>query len=167
MRDLAEVFDPSLRLPIRGKTYVVPAPSAAVGTRLMSLAVISAAAVIDEDAEKLQDALQLTDEQETDFIKLALGSAFDEMNDDGLPYAFIEHAGNTAWMHWCFGADAGTAYWESGGKATAAWTPPAPTTSTSTAEASTTKQRGSGTGTKSRTKKSHASKPKRAAKPSV
>ncbi|MBD2760075.1 hypothetical protein IEE94_11205 [Yimella sp. cx-573] len=152
MRDLAEVFDAALSLPIRGTTYRVESPLAGPGLRLTALATISMGLAADADADLLAEALVLGQDDERNFLQLALGDAYDRMVADDLPYQWIEHAGITAWIHWTLGAESAATFWESGGKLAAAKTPPTPTASTSTGAASTTKRPGSGSGTTSRPK---------------
>ena len=161
MRDLADVFDATLSLPIRGTTYKVESPLAGPGLRLTALATISMGLVKDVDADLLAEALWLGKDDERNFLQLALGDAYEQMVADDIPYTWIEHAGMTAWIHWTMGESAAAKFWESpGGKLTAAPSgglnrpppraPPTPTASTSSGEASTTKPPASTTGTKSR-----------------
>lgn len=165
MKDLADVFDPDLRLPIRGKTYTVPAPTAEVGLRLAALSAIAdATAATDGDTlAAAAEALQLDDGDELDFHKDCLGTAYQQMLDDKLPYAYIEHAAATAFLYWTKGADAGEWYWNAGGKATPSLAAPTPD-SDSTAAASTTSTPASTSGTTSRPKSQNGTTKKARAK---
>lgn len=117
-QDLAEVFDPDLYLPIRGKTYRVPAPDAARGLRLMALFRLGVAAQVSietglqaqlapEDLAKLQ----LDGDDETRYLKDCLGSAFEEMQADEVAWEYVQHAANTAFMRWTVGPDAAALFW--------------------------------------------------------
>lgn len=165
-KDLREFLDPTLRLPIGGKEYVIPAPSASAGLRLEALLALGVAARNGVELSK-QDkaALRLDDDQEIDLYRDALGTAYDEMVADGVSLPELQHAGATAFIKWTQGEAAAEAFWESGGKGPAA---PATlnraarralaATSTGTAAATTTKRPARGSGTTSRPKSSRASK---------
>jgi hypothetical protein len=115
MRDLDEFFDPSLRLPIRGKTYVVESPDAKTGLRvqrLLTTGVVAAAG--GEVSQEDLDSLELDDKAELDLYLGLLGSTYDEMVADGLPWEMIKHAGGTAMMWVAFGIEAAERFWEDG-----------------------------------------------------
>lgn len=113
MRDLEEFFDPTLRLPIRGKTYVVRSPSAAVGLRAQRLMATGVAAVngVELSAEDVK-GLELDDDQERELMPQVLGDVYDEMLADGLPWHWIRHAGTTAFMWIASGREAAERFWE-------------------------------------------------------
>lgn len=143
--DLADVFDPDLRLPINGKTYVIPPPSAAVGLRLEALqALVNAAKSGARLSEREVKALRLDDEQELNLYQSTLGPAYDQMVADGVSFPALKRAGMTAYLFWTQGEESAERYWASGsGKA------PSGTTSTPTGEASSTPTPASGSGTSS------------------
>lgn len=98
-KDLAELLDPRLPLPIRGKTYMVDSPNVTVGLRAQATVAI-AAKVRNGEAVTPEDvaALQLNDEEELDFTKSMLGASFQQMQDDGLPWEYVRHAAKTVFM---------------------------------------------------------------------
>jgi hypothetical protein len=118
MRDLEDFFDPTLKLPIRGKTYVVPSPDAKTGLRVQRLMTTGAiAAAGGEVSEDDLAALELDDDAERDLYLRLLGSTYDEMIGDGLPWEMIRHAGGTAMMWVAFGTESAERFWESAGEA--------------------------------------------------
>lgn len=146
MDDLATLLDPTLRLPIGGKQYVVPAPTARVGLRLEALLAVAVATNAGTELpDRFKDALQV--DEPVDLVKDALGPAYDEMVDDGLSLPLIRHAGQTAFRHWTSGPAAGAAYWAAAGAAADA--EGKGSTSTSTAEATSTPPQASTSGTTS------------------
>lgn len=154
-RDLDEFFDSSLRLPIRGKTYLVPSPPAEDGLWIMRMLTTADRARAGEEIDAAVLAgLQLDDAQERSLYERCLGPALPEMLADGVPWEMVKHAGTTAFI-WV-GGDRATAerYWSSPpGEA------PAPNRAArraSKATATSTRPRGSTAGTTSR------QKPKRA-----
>lgn len=163
-RDLDEFFDDSLRLPVAGKTYVIPAPDAEVGLlcqRLMhaGLAAEQGQAVDGEELNKLA-AVVLNDDEEKDLYKRILGPVYDELFADGVKWPRIQHVGATALVWVAAGKDAALKHWESG-----AGEVPAPNRATRRAAAATsTRSRGSATTTTrttaSRTRKATTSRGK-------
>lgn len=165
--DLQELWDPSLRLPIAGTTYVVPAPDAEQGLRLQALYALGAAVALGGKASKVdQERLAIEDEDEqTLFMREALRTAYPQMIANNVPWPFIQRAAMTSWLHFTAGPDIAGHYWREGatgggdqGKA------PAPArrrtaTRTGAAAASTSKSSASATGTTAR--KPRASTPKR------
>lgn len=110
--DLQEFFDPTLRLPIGGKEYVVPSPDAKTGVwcqRLLTTGVFAAsgAEVTDSDLA----AIQLDDDQERNLYQRVLGAAFEEMVADGVPWEMVRHAGATAFMWVASGREAAEECW--------------------------------------------------------
>lgn len=99
MRDLDELLDPALRLPIRGKEYRVVC-SAYHGLHLHHLFANGA---------HLND-----DEERTEILKM-LGPAYQQMLEDSVPWARISHAGRTAMFWFGHSPALGQKVWESGG----------------------------------------------------
>lgn len=149
-RDLDEFFDPSLRLPIGGKTYTVPPPDAEVGLlcqRLMHAGLAAQAGQeVDQDGlNRLADAV-LSDEQEKDLYKRLLGPVWEELFADRVSWPVIQHVGETALLWVAAGVDAAARHWEAGaGEAQA----PAnrKTRRAAAAQARSTRSRGSRSGT--------------------
>lgn len=161
--DLAAFFDPTLQLPIRGKTYVIQPPAYKVGLRLEAMAALTQGRATAED----RALLRLDDNAQRDLFRDALGSdVLDEMDADGLTWPLIRAAGLTAYV-WitqdkCKGTEYAALQWlradrskagEASGEAEAPSTgadKAAPTTpSTSGAAATGTKRRAHGTTTTS------------------
>jgi hypothetical protein len=113
LRDLTEFFDPTLRLPMKGKVYVVESPEAGVGIHIQRLfntatAAFAGAELSTEDLA----ALELDDAEEQDLYPRVLGATYREMVDDGLPWVWIKHAGTTALMWIGLGIEAAENFWE-------------------------------------------------------
>ncbi|MFI6886753.1 DUF7426 family protein [Streptosporangium canum] len=147
-KDLDEFFDDTLRLPVGGKTYVIPAPDAEVGLlcqRLMN-AGIAAESGEEVDGEELTNlaAVVLTDDQEQDLYKRILGPVYVELFNDGLTWPKIQHIGSTALIWVAVGTDAAVKFWTSSGEAQA---PNRSTRRATAAAARSTRSRGSATGT--------------------
>lgn len=157
MRDATEVLDLTLDLPIRGKTYRVEPPTAAVGAALMNR--LAAGVAVDagltlSDEDRAQATVGGDDEDE--FARMCLGSAFDEMVVDDLPKPLLDFAVSTAFIAWTMGKDAAVAWWESGGKVPGAGKRPSGLprmeTQTPRAAATTTPKRASRSGTSAKKK---------------
>lgn len=113
-KELDEFFDPTLRLPIRGKVYVVPSPDAKTGLwcqRMLATGELAAAGVelSPEDIE----ALNLDDGQEKELYRTVLGTAWDELFADGVPWEMVKHAGKTAFIWIASTREAAEACWNS------------------------------------------------------
>lgn len=114
-RDLNEVFDGALRLPINGKQYVVTPPSAADGLLLEAMKSMSEAVRAGKQVPPAHQAavLAATETHEhLDMHRLALGPAYDEMIADGVNYMMLKHAGLTAFVHWTQGEVHAERFWE-------------------------------------------------------
>lgn len=150
-RDLREFFDGTLALPVGGKTYTVPPCSADDG--LWAQALMDAALKAATGGEVNEDDLSrivLNDDDERSLYQRLLGTAFDEMKDDGVDWPSIARCGQTAFVFFTQGEDAAQVVWEQQpGEA------PAPNRETrrqeSKASAVSTPRRGSTSGTRSRT----------------
>lgn len=98
-QDLADLLDPFLPLPIRGKTYRIPDPGVKIGLRAQATVAIAtkvkAGATVSADDIA---SLQLDDEEEVEFTQSMLGPCFQEMKDDGLPWEYLRHAAKTVFM---------------------------------------------------------------------
>jgi hypothetical protein len=94
-KDLDTFFDPDLYLPIRGKQYQVPAPDADESERLREQVMVEGVPPVEQVHEAIR----------------ALGSAFDEMRADGVPWPMILHSGRTAILHFGLSPDMADIYW--------------------------------------------------------
>ncbi|MFD7508119.1 hypothetical protein ACFV5N_02045 [Streptomyces sp. NPDC059853] len=108
---LDDFLDESITLPIGGRTYVIPAPSAEVGLRVQAMV---QAAAIAADGGRVRDQV-LDDSAEHDHYRDVLGTAYEQMLDDGVNWPALKHAALTA-MVWIT-QDRATAerFWASGG----------------------------------------------------
>ena len=111
MRDLNEVLDLTLNLPIGGKTYVVHPPTADIGAHLSNLLLAGVAADAGIDVPDLPDAPDLPD-----LATMCLGPALTEMTTDGLSQRQLDFAVETAYLAWTISKPYALAYWEAGGK---------------------------------------------------
>lgn len=124
--------DPSLRLPIRGKEYVIQPPTAKVG---MGLSMMAAAGILiendvplsDEDLLEAREAQEVDDERFPTFAQQCLNGplrgepveVYEQMLEDGLSMPEVEMAVQTAFMAWTMGRDTAELFWNMGGKALA------------------------------------------------
>lgn len=106
-KDLDTFFDPDLKLPIRGKTYTVPAPGAPEAARLRKQVIAEGVPPVEQVFEALK-VLGAEIDPETEAWS---GGVYDEMVADDLPWPMIFHAGRTAIIHYGFTADMGEAHW--------------------------------------------------------
>ncbi len=109
--DLAQYVRPGFDLPYGGKAYFVPAPNSRDGLWLQALMDGSASLLLTRSLGAANRQVLLDDEQERTVYQLALGSAHDEMVNDGLPWPVLKHAGVTAWMYWTRSEKAAEDYW--------------------------------------------------------
>jgi hypothetical protein len=142
--------DGALRIPIRGKLYLIPDVDAKTGLYFERLLAAGVSVHLGADLTDLPRP-DLDDDQERTLYQRALGTAYDEMMADGCPWPAVKRAGVTAFLH-VSDPDLAEKYWNSG----AADVPPASApnraarrASTSTGAARTTRGRGSTSGTKS------------------
>ena len=140
-QDLSEFFTPGLQLPIRGKTYTIPAVNAADGLRLRLLFSDPTVSLTDEGELKeimtllgaewvsKVETVNLTDpntgvlmiDDETGKVMTAevdrgsyQGGVYQEMADDGLSWDEIMHAGRTAMLNAGMGRTVAEVHWETG-----------------------------------------------------
>lgn len=151
-RDLREVFDNSLTLPVAGKLYRIPGPSARVD--LMCKTLLHAGLDVASGRPVNQAALgaiELDDNEENDLYRQVLGPVYQQLVDDGVAPKEVQFVGTTALIWVVYGDEIAERYWESGGHPEA----PGPDNraqrraSTSTAGATTTRTAGSTSGTSS------------------
>ncbi|MEV4472805.1 hypothetical protein [Nonomuraea sp. NPDC049504] len=149
-QDLDDFFDDSLRLPVGGKTYVIPAPDAEVGLlcqRLMhaSLAAQSGEQVDDPKLNELAEVV-LNDDEERDLYQRVLGPVWDELVRDGVSWPKVQHVGATAMVWVAAGEDAAAKIWARGGAGEAS-APNRATRRATAAAAKSIRSRGSATTT--------------------
>lgn len=161
-RDLNELLDGDLQLPIGGRTYTVTAVDGETGLwmeRLMSTGLTVAAG--GEPDERLGTQL-LGDKDERTLYERALGNVYQAMVDDGVAWTKIKLAGLTVLYWTTMSREVAHAFWSSGGTSLGkAPNRAARRASTSTAEATTTRTPASGSGTRSQPTRSRRSRDKR------
>lgn len=116
-KQLEEFFDASITLPINGKDYEIQSPDAETGIfcqRLMAGAatVMTGQEISDKDAEKLR----LDDDEESDLYQRLLGSVWDELFADQVPWTLIKHAGSTALVWVTQSREDAEEFWSQGPK---------------------------------------------------
>jgi len=150
-QDLREFFDGSLRLPVGGKTYVIPPIPFKDG--LMAQTILDAAIKAQTGRELTESDFDgvLDDDDERSLYQQMLGPAYDEMVTDGLNWPELQRCGTTAFLFFTSGEQAATSFWEEGpGEA------PAPNRATrrSKAAAASSRPRASTDGSTTRASKS-------------
>ncbi|MBK6015624.1 hypothetical protein [Streptomyces sp. MBT53] len=110
-QELGNLLDDSLVLPIKGKTYRIPAPSAATGLRVQAIMQAAATAADGGQADKEV----LADAAERDMYADVLGTAHAEMVADGVEWPMLKHAAVTAMVWIIQSKDRAEAYWNTGG----------------------------------------------------
>ncbi|WP_275463376.1 hypothetical protein [Streptomyces noursei] len=108
---LDELLDETLCLPIGGRTYTVPAPSAEVGLRTQAL--INAAATAADGGQV--DEQVLGDAAERDLYRDVLGPAHDEMVADGVTWPALKHSAITAMVWIAQDKAAAETFWNAAG----------------------------------------------------
>lgn len=89
---LDELLDETLVLPIGGRRYTIPAPSAETGLRVQTIVQAAAVAASGGDI----DEQALGDAAEGDLYRDLLGPAYDEMLANGVTWPALKHAARTA-----------------------------------------------------------------------
>ncbi|MFD9146203.1 hypothetical protein ACFWDF_02870 [Streptomyces diastaticus] len=155
-REVDELLDETLQLPIRGRVYTVPAPPAAVGLRTQRLIAIAARAADGDDVDV--DAELLADAEERDLYAEVLGGAYEEMMADGVSWPVLKHASVTAMVWIAQNKDAAEKYWNTGGDPKRM----APNRAARrSGGANTTRSQGSTSGTSTRTAPRHRARKRR------
>lgn len=119
-RDLDEYLgDGALRLPVAGRTWVIPSPSAEDGLRMQAqLSVVMTAVAGGQPSEA--DAAVLDDAQELDLYQRALSpEVFAQMRTE-LTWAQLSRCGITAFLFWAAGEQQAMRFWEGGDSGEAA-----------------------------------------------
>lgn len=115
-KDLGDWADlAGLKLPIGGKVYVLPPVSAELGPRLQTL--VSAGVDVARGKQFDDSGREVLDDlAERDLYREVLGSAYDEMVDNGVPWLVLKHAALTSIFDVTVDRDTAERYWESLGK---------------------------------------------------
>ncbi|KUF19590.1 DUF7426 family protein [Streptomyces silvensis] len=108
---LDELLDETLTLPIGGRRYTIPAPSADTGLRVQTI--VQAAAVAASGGQVDEQALG--DAAEGDLYRDLLGPAYDEMLANGVTWPALKHAARTAIAWVVQDKAAAERVWSSGG----------------------------------------------------
>lgn len=109
LADLGDFLeDDGLEVPVPGgKTYSIPSPDAATGLRLTAMVNVGVAAAAGGQIDEHDRArLSLDDEQEREFLEQILGSAYQEMIDDGVSWVRIQRVGRYALLFFTLGKEA-------------------------------------------------------------
>lgn len=90
-----------------GKRYVIPSPSADTGLRLQGLAELVAKQqkgipINERDVARLK----LSDQEEREFFQQVMGSAYDEMMDDGVSWVRIQRLGMFCFTYFAISKEA-------------------------------------------------------------
>jgi hypothetical protein len=117
VRDINDVLDLTLRLPIGGKTYEVQPPPANIAAHLMNLLALGiyADAGLPMD-EETRGSIEVTDEEFPEFSRMCLGSTLDELTADGIGSPRLDFIVETAFLCWTVGKPFAEHHWETGGK---------------------------------------------------
>ncbi|GGO54103.1 hypothetical protein GCM10012286_63080 [Streptomyces lasiicapitis] len=94
---LDELLDETLVLPIGGRRYTIPAPSAETGLRVQTI--VQAAAVAASGGQVDEQALG--DAAEGDLYRDLLGDAYDEMLADGVTWPALSTPRAPPLRGWC------------------------------------------------------------------
>ena len=100
LQDAEEIVVSGLALPIGRKVYRVEEPTAREGLRLQMM-------FHDPD-------MNLSDVEELREIKRLLGPVWDQMNDDGVGWSKMVHAGRTALFKYGLGDENASIFWHGG-----------------------------------------------------
>lgn len=144
---LEELLDQNIELPVCGKTYSIPSPTAKDGLRVEQITNLAIRAAAGGDVTTEAEALN--DDEERDLFQLCLGAVYDEMIADGVPWVWLRHAGLTAMVWISSGLQAAERYWASAGNPETE-APNRAARRSGSAAASKTRSRGSSSGTSQR-----------------
>ncbi|MFJ7208233.1 hypothetical protein ACIQWR_32490 [Streptomyces sp. NPDC098789] len=109
--DLGELLAESIELPVAGRLYTVPAPTAEIGLRTQAL--IHAAAVAADGGRA--DEQVLGDAAERNLYRDVLGPTHDEMIADGVTWPTLKHCAITAMVWIAQDKTAAERYWTAAG----------------------------------------------------
>lgn len=115
-KNATEALQPWLDLPIGEKTYRIPAASIATGLYCQRAAELALSARLGTASAEDLAALKLDDDQERDFNRRMLTTAYDEMVADGVDWQYVGLAARTAFQWTVNGRDVAEEYWNRGGQ---------------------------------------------------
>jgi hypothetical protein len=98
LTDLADHFDGDLWLPVRGKTYKIPEPTATEVDRIRGFLFDAAAT----PAQEIDEAVKI------------LGPVYEQAIADGLGWAHVRHMGRTALYHYGVHEKVAAQFWRLG-----------------------------------------------------
>lgn len=150
--ELDDAFRPTLQIPLNGKQYRVGAVDYETGLYFQRILALGVKA--HQGQEISADDIELvSDEDEPDFLRRALGDTFDELVKDGISYNGLKFVASLVFTWTTQSFDAAKQLWDSRGKAP---TPPQnraerrTATRTRTGAGTTTRKPGSATTTSTR-----------------
>lgn len=114
----------NLRLPLNGKTYVIPPPDIPTGryiTKVMSIGMQATEGHMPSDAAV--KSIKLDDDEEADLYQRILGPVADKMVADGVSFNDYALAGQTMMIWVVSDAEKAMQFWNSGGDPKAPKTP--------------------------------------------
>lgn len=111
-----------LKLPIGGKTYVLPPIGSKLGLRIVALFELGADLARGRAPGAANEDL-LDDDDEQDLFKQILGPVYDQMLEDNVPWPALKHAAMTAMMDVVYDRERAENYWLRLGKTTPAKRP--------------------------------------------
>jgi len=107
---LLETLSPALELEHGDKTYVVPPPTKEDGLKMtavyaysVQIATKGPGEALDNLTEKQRAIIEALGDEVDDLAPLALGDAYQEMVDDGIPGPHIDIYGQYALYYWVLG----------------------------------------------------------------
>jgi hypothetical protein len=109
---LDALFDDALELPLKGKVYRIPSPSAEDGLRVQTITTLAARLLNGGEAI---DTEALDDDEERDLFQLSLGPVYGELLKDGRDWAELRHMGLTAMFWITNGVETAQTYWKAAG----------------------------------------------------
>lgn len=110
--ELSEYLDGTLPIEVRGKRYTVDPIDAETGLRCQRL---FAAGIAVATGGTPTETPELDDSDEADLYRRLLGTVYDEMVDDGVPWVQLRHAAITVMLYTVAGEDVALRFWQSGG----------------------------------------------------
>lgn len=156
LEEVGSFLDPAISIPIRGKKYRIDAIDIDLGTKLQ--AQFADAQKQLNNGTKPEDINLAEDDEEENYVKAALGAAYDQMRKDGISFNASKQVLQIV-LVWTFqDFDAAKEYFETSGKGRANREQRRTATRTRTAGASTTQKPGSRSTTSNRTKASPGKK---------
>lgn len=119
--ELDELFDPGLKLTVRGTKYTVPLPSGELGLWCQRAAEAGGALAAADSEAKMAAAVARINaipelEGDLTLTQRLLGPVYGQMLADEVPHHFIEFCAATTYVWIIRSEDAAKRFWESGGR---------------------------------------------------